>query len=80
MILQLAAERLALNLYESGFNVRATPTGAQSVLALRKVHLEECNARAALDEMLAAFGQNVTVNGTNAHAVWAAENSALNKY
>jgi hypothetical protein len=44
---------------------------------LQLIHLEETAPRAALDEMLAAFGLNVTVDGTGAQALWQAESTAL---
>jgi peptide/nickel transport system substrate-binding protein len=75
--MQLAAERLALNLHEAGFNVRMASPGTSAAMELRLVHLEETSPRAALDEMLASFGQTVTVNGTEPHALWQAESSAL---
>lgn len=78
--LRLAAERLALNLQEAGFTVQMAPPGAPAVLNLELVHLEEASPRAALDEMLARFGQNVTVSGTYPHALWLAENTALQNH
>jgi peptide/nickel transport system substrate-binding protein len=78
--LQLAAERLALNLHEAGFAVQMAPSGALAVLSLRLVHLEEASPRAALDEMLARFGQNVTVTGTDPHSLWLAESAALQNH
>lgn len=75
--MRLAGERLALNLHEAGFNARMAPPGKPAAMDLQVVHLEEINPRAALDEMLAAFGLNVTVNGTGAQALWQAESSAL---
>jgi ABC-type transport system substrate-binding protein len=77
---QLAAERLALNLHEAGFNVQAVAAPGSrptSALALRRVHLEATGAQAALDEMLARFGQNSTVTGTDAAALWQQERGVL---
>jgi len=74
---RLAGERLALNLHEAGFNARMSPAGKPTAMDLQLVHLEEINPRAALDEMLAEFSLNVTVNGTGAQALWQAESSAL---
>jgi hypothetical protein len=74
---RLAGERLALNLHEAGFNARMSPPGKPTAMDLQLVHLEEINPRAALDEMLAEFSLNVTVNGTGAQALWQAESSAL---
>jgi hypothetical protein len=41
------------------------------------VHLEAASPRPALDEMLARFGQNGTVNGTDAAVLWQAERGVL---
>lgn len=77
--MQLAAERLALNLHEAGFNVQAASPGSHqpSAITLRQANLEEASPRAALDEMLARFGQNSTVNGTDPASLWQAERAAL---
>lgn len=78
--LQLAAERLALNLHEAGFNVQMAPPDTSAVLDLRLVHLQETSPRAALDEMLASFGQNGSVSGTDPGSLWLAENTALQNH
>jgi peptide/nickel transport system substrate-binding protein len=63
---QLAAERIALNLREAGFHVQVAPrsmNAAPSVvpdLELKRIHLESREGQAALEEMLAAFGQPLT--------------------
>jgi peptide/nickel transport system substrate-binding protein len=64
--MQLAAERIALNLREAGFHVQVamrgpnTETNTTPDLALKRVHLESVNAQAALAQMLSAFGQGLT--------------------
>ena len=76
--MQLAAERLALNLHEAGFNVQiVADANEHPLLTLRRVHCESPAPRAALDEMLAALEQNSTVNGTEPAALWRAEQAAL---
>ncbi|MGB9146635.1 MAG: hypothetical protein WCC14_12490, partial [Acidobacteriaceae bacterium] len=75
--LQLAAERLALNLHEAGFSVSMAPAGAPSNLALRLVHLEAVTPRAALDQMLESLAQNVTVTSTDPVSLWRSESEAL---
>jgi len=75
--IRLAGARLALNLHEAGFNVRMVAPGKPTAMDLQLIHLGETAPRAALDEMLAAFGLNATVNGTGAQALWQAESSAL---
>jgi peptide/nickel transport system substrate-binding protein len=76
--MQLAAERLALNLNEAGFNVQTAGRSQGSALELRRLHLEAASPRAALDEMVAGLGGNVTVDGTNPESLWEAERAALN--
>ena len=81
--MQLATERLALNLREAGFNVQVAQSGSRqtSALMLRRVHLEATGAEAALDEMLSRFGQNragsMTGTGTDAAALWQEERGVL---
>jgi ABC-type transport system substrate-binding protein len=76
--MQLAAERLALNLHEAGFNVQtASGPHTPAVLTLRLVPLQAATLRAALDEMAAQFGQNGTVTGTDPTALWQAEQGIL---
>jgi ABC-type transport system substrate-binding protein len=79
-IMQLAASRLALNLGEAGFNVRMAAPGTRAAFELREVHLNETDPRAALDAMLDAFGENVTVTGANSEAFWKAEQKALQDF
>lgn len=78
--LQLAAERLALNLHEAGFSVQMALPGSSAIMNLRMVHLEEVSPHAALDEMLAGFGQNGSVSGTDSRSLWQAENTALQNH
>lgn len=76
--MNLAAQRLALNLREAGFAVQvAAGSGTGAPLALRSVHLDNVAPRAALDEMLASFGQNGSVSGTEPAALWRGEQAAL---
>lgn len=76
--LQLAAERLALNLHEAGFTLQVAPgSHAPAPLALRCEHLEAAGSRAALDELLARFGQNSTVTGTDPASLYQSERNAL---
>ena len=76
--LQLAAERLALNLREDGFNVQiANGSHPGAALVLRRVHLQATAPRAALDEMASQFGQNGRVNGTDPVSLWQSEQAIL---
>jgi peptide/nickel transport system substrate-binding protein len=83
--MRVAAERLALNLHEAGFNVQVAPAGSRptglptGALDLRKVHLEATDPAAALDEMLARFGENGSVTGTDAASLWREERGVLDK-
>ena len=58
-VVQLAAERIALNLREAGFRVLVVPHGSSAVadLTLKVVHLESADAQAALRQMLGVFNQ-----------------------
>jgi ABC-type transport system substrate-binding protein len=77
--MHLAAERLALNLREAGFSVQVAPAEFRPppALTLRRVHLEASGPAAALDEMLAHFGQNGTVTATDPASLWRTERGVL---
>ena len=63
---QLAAERIALNLREAGFHVQVATRGTNAQtsgtpeLVLQRIHLESGDAQAALEQMLSAFSQPLT--------------------
>lgn len=75
--LQLAGERLALNLRDAGFSVQTAGGRTGAALVLREAPLEAASGRAVLDEMAGQFGQNDTVTGTHATALWQAEEGML---
>jgi peptide/nickel transport system substrate-binding protein len=76
--MQLAAERIALNLHEAGFTIQVAPGWhASAPLTLRREHLEAASPRGALDELLARFGQNSTVTGTDPVSLYQSERNAL---
>jgi peptide/nickel transport system substrate-binding protein len=79
--LQLAAERLALNLHEAGFNVQVAPTSSRptGAVELRRVHPEATDPGAALAEMLARFGENGTLTGNDPSALWQEERGVLER-
>ncbi len=56
---QLAGDRLALNLREAGFHVQTAPRSGTATpdLTLRRIHLESAGEQAALQQMLAVFNQ-----------------------
>jgi peptide/nickel transport system substrate-binding protein len=59
--LQLAAERIALNLREAGFRIEvAAADHSRADILLLRVHLEEADPQSALDEMLERFGHTAT--------------------
>ena len=64
--MQLTTERLALNLREAGFHVQVAARSMSAEasgtpeLELKRIHLESGDAQAALQQMLAAFGQTLT--------------------
>jgi MarR-like DNA-binding transcriptional regulator SgrR of sgrS sRNA len=63
---QLAGERIALNLREVGFRVQVVPrvpnadANPAPNLVLRRIHLESADAQAALEEMVGRFNQSLT--------------------
>jgi peptide/nickel transport system substrate-binding protein len=74
--MHLVADRLALNLHEAGFAVQVAGSPS-AALTLRRVHLEAASPAAALDEMLARFGQNGTVTAKDPVSLWQTERSVL---
>jgi hypothetical protein len=79
--MQLAAERIALNLREAGFHVQVTmrspnaETNTTPDLALKRIHLESAGAQAALAQMLRAFGQALTDQSPDPAALYREEAS-----
>jgi peptide/nickel transport system substrate-binding protein len=76
--MQVAADRLVLNLHEAGFNVQpAAGNHEPAALVLRRIHLQAVTPRAALDEMLARAGESAIVTGSSPQALYQAERNAL---
>jgi MarR-like DNA-binding transcriptional regulator SgrR of sgrS sRNA len=77
--MQLAAQRLALNLHEAGFNVQVTNARntQRADLTLRKLPLEGADPAAALEALLRCAGENVPVAGQNPVALYRAEHDFL---
>jgi peptide/nickel transport system substrate-binding protein len=77
--MQLAAQRIALNLREAGFNVQVASThnAPHADLALRKLPLEGADPAAALETLLRGAGENVPVAGRNPNALFRAEHDVL---
>jgi peptide/nickel transport system substrate-binding protein len=80
--MQLAAQRIALNLREAGFNVQvANPHNAPHAdLALRKLPLEGADPAAALETLLRGAGENIAVAGRNPTAMFRAEHDVLDQH
>ena len=66
-VVQLATERIALNLREAGFRVQVVARSANPTpeLTLRRIHLENADAQAALQQMLGTFNQSLTEESSN---------------
>jgi peptide/nickel transport system substrate-binding protein len=77
--MQLAAQRIALNLREAGFNVQVTNArnALRADLALRRLPLEGADPAAALETLLRCAGENVPVAGRNPVALYRAEHDFL---
>jgi peptide/nickel transport system substrate-binding protein len=78
--MQLAAQRIALNLHEAGFNVQVV--NARSVahadLALRILPLAGADPAAALEILLRSAGENTSVARQDPTALYRAEHDFLN--
>jgi ABC-type transport system substrate-binding protein len=78
--MQLAAQRIALNLHEAGFNVQAAnPSGRQSELFLRKLPILGTDAAAALEEVRWSAGYESPVMAQNPAALYKAEETTLDE-
>jgi peptide/nickel transport system substrate-binding protein len=81
--MQLVAERVALNLREAGFRVQVTVRGPNMEangtpdLELKRIHLESADAQAALEQMLAAFGQPLTEESADPASLYRMEASFI---
>lgn len=76
--LQLAAQRIALDLREAGFTVQLAPSGSQSAdMALRVFRLTGTNAADDLAEVVRASGQASPAFGPDAQSVYQAERAVL---
>ena len=76
--MQLAAQRIALNLREAGFGMQVVNAGVQHAdLMLRKVQISAADPRAALEQVLRGTGNDAPlVTGSDA-ALFKAERTAL---
>jgi peptide/nickel transport system substrate-binding protein len=75
--MQLAAQRIALNLREAGFNVQ-TATGAdQADLILRTLSLESSDPQSALESILHAAGQTIPIPDSAPATLYKIESESL---
>lgn len=81
-VLQLVAERLALNLRDTGWTVRVVPQAANpnAELALRLVHVEAGDTASALRETLADFGGAPRDDSSDPSALYRAERTFLQSH
>ena len=81
-VLRLAADRLALNLHDSGFNVQVVSqaANASAELTLRLVHLEAADAVTALREILSDFGGSDFADSADPASLYQMERSFLQSY
>ncbi len=78
-VMQLVAQRIALNLREAGFNVQILPSGAQhSDLALRRFPIAGTDPAAALERLLWDAGSFAPVSEQTTASLYKREQSILN--
>jgi ABC-type oligopeptide transport system substrate-binding subunit len=80
--MQLAAQRLALNLHDAGFNVQVVPTGApQHIdLTLRRIALQSSEPQAALESILRAAGIPVPIVDQTPPSLYKAERQIVDTH
>lgn len=78
-VLQLIAERLALNAREAGITIRTSTTPARSALRLTRVHVEETNPAAALSSTVSQLAPAERVTTNDVVAVFHQEQDILAK-
>jgi peptide/nickel transport system substrate-binding protein len=73
----LAAERIALDLKDTGLRIQvlphSTPPTSPPDLILRRIHLESANPQATLQQMLEAFNQSLTDDSPDPAALYREE-------
>jgi len=78
--MQLAVQRIALNLHEAGFNVQIANAGAQNAnLVLRKFSIDGGDTAAALESMLRSMGIDSPVQEKTPSALFGAEREFLSR-
>jgi peptide/nickel transport system substrate-binding protein len=76
--MQLAAQRIALNLREAGFDVQVT-SAPHADLMLRSIPLASADPAAALETVLRATGETAPLAATSPTAVYRAEHDFLDR-
>jgi len=77
--MQLAAQRIALNLHEAGFTVQVLPAAQHPDLVLRRLPLEGSQPAAALASLLVATGQATPVEEQSLSEVFKVEHELLSR-
>ena len=77
--MQLAAQRIALNLREAGFNVQAATGTQRGELTLRTFALEGRDPQSALESLLRAEGQATPVSDPAPAALYKVEHEFLER-
>ncbi|HTB95418.1 MAG TPA: ABC transporter substrate-binding protein [Terracidiphilus sp.] len=79
--MQLAAQRIALDLHEAGFNVQVVrPDAARANLTLRLLPLEGSSPEAVLDVLLRRAGISIPTIGDDSAALYKAERAILDQH
>jgi MarR-like DNA-binding transcriptional regulator SgrR of sgrS sRNA len=82
-VMQLAAQRIALNLHEAGLNAVVAaqgPNSARADLTLRRFPLAGTDPSAVLDEVLRSAGDSLLVADANPTSLYKAERSFLDQH
>jgi len=77
--MQLAAQRIALNLREAGFNVQMAAAGAHADLILRRLTLNGADPAAALEQVMRSAGESTPVVAETPAALFKVEQTYLDE-
>jgi len=75
--MQLAAQRIAINLREAGFNTQAASNAQHPDLRLRKLAIEGADPAAAMENLLRSAGDYASVTQSNPPSLFQAEQEFL---
>ncbi len=78
--MQLAAQRIALNLNEAGFTVQTTNANQDADLSLRSIQLPSRDAATALTSVLQRYGQSGALPNSSPASLFNAERDFLDRY